>query len=67
MIKFKEFLAPSIDAQITDFFKDQAEKNPDDVFEYLDLVAINNDRIMLIYRQTNKSVYQFQSLVKSVQ
>lgn len=26
MIKFKEFLAPSIDAQITDFFKDQAEK-----------------------------------------
>lgn len=67
MIKFKEFLAPSIDAQITDFFKDQAEKNPDDVFEYLDLAAINNDRIMLIYRQTNKSVYQFQSLVKSLQ
>lgn len=67
MIKFKEFLAPSIDAQITDFFKDQAGKNPDDVFEYLDLVAINNDRIMLIYRQTNKSVYQFKSLVKSVQ
>lgn len=67
MIKFKEFIAPSIDAQITDFFKDQAEKNPDDVFEYLDLVAINNDRIMLIYRQTNKSVYQFQSLVKSLQ
>lgn len=59
MIKFKEFTAPSIDAQITDFFKDQSEKNPDDVFEYLDLAAINNDRIMLIYRQTNKSVYQF--------
>ncbi|MFW8598993.1 hypothetical protein ACOJBZ_12800 [Enterococcus innesii] len=67
MTKFKEFLAPSIDAQITDFFKDQAEKNPDDVFEYIDLVAINNDRIMLIYRQTNKSVYQFKSLVKSLQ
>lgn len=67
MAKFKEFIAPSIDAQITDFFKDQAEKNPDDVFEYLDLVAINNDRIMLIYRQTNKSVYQLQSLVKSLQ
>lgn len=67
MTKFKESLAPSIDAQITDFFKDQAEKNPDNVFEYLDLVAINNDRIMLIYRQTNKSVYQFKSLVKSVQ
>ena len=67
MIKFKEFLAPAIDAQITDFFKDQAEKNPDDVFEYLDLVAINNDRIMLIYRHTNKSLYQFKSLVKSVQ
>ena len=67
MTKFKEFLAPSIDAQITDFFKDQAEKNPDDVFEYIDLVAINNDRIMLVYRQTSKSVYQFKSLVKSVQ
>ncbi|MCD5186264.1 hypothetical protein IV471_13415 [Enterococcus gallinarum] len=67
MIKFKEFLAPSIDAQITDFFKDQAEKNPDDVFEYINLVAINNDRIMLVYRQTKKSLYQFKSLVKSVQ
>ena len=63
MTKFKEFLAPSIDAQITDFLKIR-QKNPDDVFEYLDLVAINNDRIMLIYRQTNKSVYQFKSLVK---
>lgn len=67
MIKFKEFLAPSIDAQITDFFKDQAEKNPDDVFEYINLVAINNDRIMLVYRKTKKSLYQFKSLVKSVQ
>ncbi len=67
MAKFKEFIAPSIDAQITDFFKDQAEKNPDDVFEYIDLVAINNDRVMLVYRQTRKSVYQFKSLVKSVQ
>jgi type II secretory pathway component PulC len=67
MIKFKEFLAPSIDVQITDFFKEQAEKNPDAVFEYLDLVAINNDRIMLAYRQTSKSVYQFKSLVKSIQ
>lgn len=67
MAKFKEFLAPSIDAQITDFFKDQAEKNPDDVFEYIDLVAINNDRVMLVYRQTRRSVYQLKSLVKSVQ
>lgn len=67
MVKFKEFLAPSIDSKITYFFKKQAEKNPDDVFEYIDLVAINNDRVMLIYRQTRKSLYQFKSLVKSVQ
>lgn len=67
MVKFKEFIAPFVDAKITDFFKDQAEKNPDDIFEYIDLVAINNGRIMLVYRQTRKSVYQLKSLVKSVQ
>jgi|GEM_PF-2242185 len=64
MIKFKEFIDPSFDDQVTNFFKEQADENPDDVFEYVELVVINSSRIMLVYRQTNRGVYQFRSLAK---
>lgn len=66
IIKFKEFLAPFIDKQLTDFFKEKVAKNPDEVFEYVELVPMDNDRIILIYRQTNKAVYKFRTLAKGL-
>lgn len=40
--------------------------HPDDVFEYVDLKAIDRKLVILVYRQTSKSVYQLRSLFKEV-
>lgn len=66
MIKFKEFNTQPYDVFVTAFLKDESEKYPEDVFEYVDLKAIDRKLVILVYRQTNKSAYQLRSLFKEV-
>nr|DAI90160.1 MAG TPA: hypothetical protein [Caudoviricetes sp.] len=65
MIKFKEFNTQPYDIHIPAFLKKESENNPDDVFEYVDLKVIDTRLVILVYRQTNKTVYQLKSLAKS--
>lgn len=64
MIKFKEFNTQPYDVHITGFFEDLNKNNPDDIFEYIDLKCIDRKSVILVYRQTNKGLYQFKSLIK---
>lgn len=66
MIKFKEFTAQPFDVHVTAFLKEESKSNPDNVFEYVDLKAIDRKLVILVYRQTSKSVYQLRSLFKEV-
>ncbi|WP_303753315.1 hypothetical protein [Enterococcus sp. S86.2] len=66
MIKFKEFNTQPYDVHVTAFLKGESEKYPEDVFEYVDLKAIDRKLVILVYRQTNKSAYQLRSLFKEV-
>lgn len=66
MIKFKEFNTQPYDVHIPAFLKKESENNPDDVFEYVDLKAIDTRLVILVYRQTNKAVYQLRTVSKSL-
>ncbi|BDQ48295.1 hypothetical protein EfsSVR2281_01060 [Enterococcus faecalis] len=61
MIKFKEFYTQPYDVLITGIFEDLNKKNPDDVFEYVDLKCVDRNLVILVYRQTNRGVYQQQN------
>ncbi|EGO2729940.1 hypothetical protein ACMUVS_001309 [Enterococcus faecalis] len=62
MIKFKEFNTRPYDVHITGFFEDLNKKNPDDVFEYVDLKCVDRNLVILVYRQTNRGIHQFRSV-----
>lgn len=66
MIKFKELTTQPYDVHISAFFEKESKDNPDDVFEYVDLKAIDRKLVILVYRQTSKSAYQLKSLFKEV-
>lgn len=67
MIKFKEFNTQPYDVQITGFFEDLNRNNPDDVFEYVDLKCIDRKLVLLVYRQTNRGMYQLNRMLKGEQ
>ncbi|EGO5110054.1 hypothetical protein D5Q72_08890 [Enterococcus faecalis] len=64
MIKFKEFNTQPYDVHITGFFKDLNKKNPDDVFEYVDLKCVDRNLVILVYRQTNRGIRQLGNVLK---
>ncbi|HAQ8926886.1 hypothetical protein LZT47_17070 [Enterococcus avium] len=66
MIKFKEFNTQPYDVHVQAFLKKESENNPDDIFEYVDLKAIDTRLVILVYRQTNKAAYQLRTLSKSL-
>ncbi|MGQ4233996.1 hypothetical protein [Enterococcus faecalis] len=67
MIKFKEFNTQPYDVHITRFFEDLTRNNPDDVFEYVDLKCIDRKLVLLVYRQTNRGMYQLNRMLKGEQ
>ena len=64
MIKFKEFNTHPYDVHITRFFEDLNRNNPDDVFEYVDLKCVDRNLVILVYRQTNRSIRQLGNVLK---
>ncbi len=64
MIKFKEFNTQPYDVHITAFFKDESEKYPKDVFEYIDLKTIDRKLVILVYRQTNRNLRHLKAILK---
>lgn len=64
MIKFKEFNTQPYDVFVTAFLKDESEKYPEDVFEYVDLKAIDRKLVILVYRQTNRNLRQLKAILE---